>query len=832
MTPAWSSDARGYQMKNQSSSRPNSHLRTAIRAALAVPVAVVIAPAPALSQEADGVEEIVVTATRREGTIQDVPINIAAIDGTRIEEQGFKGITELLSYVPGINAIDQGGRNGNETIVRGINADPLGQGGGNDNGTTVATYVGDIPIPIDLRLHDLQRVEVLLGPQGTLYGAGTLGGAIRYIPFKPDTSETLFEVRGNFYSISEGSDLSTDIGFTANIPVSDTFAIRGSVDWLDDKGYVDYPFVVQQPGVSEPDIDPTDAAAVAANFNPAKDANGQEVISGRIAARWLPTDSIDATLTYYFQSEDNEGRTVSSARGAYPSPRYASASRVLEPNEEDNELIALEIIADLGFAELTSATGFGTYEEVGQRDQTDLLISLEYSYEVFPTFTAFTREEEEEEFFNQEIRLVSTSDSRFNWIVGGFYNKFETVGSSSEFTPEYAQFAGFNRPDNLEYFSAGTEQVEEQAIFGEIGFEITDRWQITVGGRYYEYDVQAQSEVDFPLFDPGFVAASLAEIETRPFDPDLRQKDDGTLYKFNTSFEISDQAIVYATVSEGFRIGASNGGGPCPPYDPNAIQGNCNLAPGQQFGPGPDDFAEFDERAYGPDTTTNYELGAKTQWLGGALTLNGAIFLVEWDDPQLSSATVNASIPITINANGAESTGFELFADWAVTDQLRVHGTYSYTKSELTADVPSLIRTITPPGFGTAFEDGLDGDRLPGSPESQFSILASYDYDLASGNALRFNASYAWQDDILSRTGARGNSLNLDSFGLANVSAVYDAEMWSVTVYVHNLFDEFAESGVQSSAPFNQAPLGATVRSYLTQILRPQTIGARFKYRF
>ena len=353
-----------------------------------------------------------------------------------------------------------------------------------------------------------------------------------------------------------------------------------------------------------------------------------------------------------------------------------------------------------------------------------------------------------------------------------------------------------------------------------------------MGGRYYEYDVQAQSEVDFPLFDPIFVGASLDEIKARPFDPDLRQKDDGTLFKFNTSFDISDDVMVYATVSEGFRIGASNGGGPCPDFDPNATQGNCNLAPGQKFGPNPEDIALFDERAFGPDTTTNFELGAKTQLLDGALVLNAAIFLVEWEDPQLSSATVNASIPITINANGAESTGVELFADWDVTDQLRVHGTYSYTKSELTADVPSLIRTITPPGFGSAFEDGLNGDRLPGSPESQFSIYASYDYSLASGNGLRFNFGYAWQDDVLSRTGSRGSSLNLDSYGIASLSGIYDAEDWSVTVYVDNLFDEFAEAGVQSTALSNQSPLGSSVRSYLTQILRPMTIGARIKYRF
>jgi outer membrane receptor protein involved in Fe transport len=818
-------------MKNPRHGGTNNYVRAAIRAALAIPVASGLVVIPAHAQD-DGFEEIIVTATRREGSIQDVPINIAAVDGARITEQGFTNISDLLSYVPGINALDQGGRNGNETIVRGLNADPLGQGGGNDNGTTVATYLGEVPIPIDFRLKDIQRVEVLLGPQGTLYGAGTLGGAIRFMPNKPDFNESLFEIRADAYTIGEGDGVSSDLGFTFNIPVSDTFAIRGSIDRLDDKGFVDYPYVVQQPGVSEPDIDPTDSAAVAANFAGVEDANWQEMVSGRLAARWQPIDALDMTLTYYFQAEDNGGRTVSGERGEYPSPRYASASRVLEPNEEESSLIALEIVADLGFAELTSATGIGSYEDNGQRDQTDLLISLEYSYETFPTFTAFTREDGDDEFFNQEIRLVSTGDSRFNWIIGGFYNKFETVGSSAEFTPGYAAFAGFNRPDDLEYFSAGSEEVVESAIFGEIGFDITDRWQVTVGGRAYDYEIEQQSEVDFPLFDPGFVAPSLGEIKARPFDPTLRQADDGTLMKINTSFEVNDDVTIYATISEGFRIGGGNGGGPCPPYDPLAPQGNCNLAPGQQYGPGPNDFALFDERAYGPDTTRNHELGAKTEWLDGDLTLNGAIFLVEWEDPQLSSATVNASIPITVNANGAESKGIELSGDWRASEQLRIRATYSHTTSELTADVPSLVRTISPPGYGTAFEDGLSGMRLPGSPETQYSLFANYDIDLDSGNSLRLNFGYAWQGDILSRTGGLGNSLKLDDFGIANASAVYSTENWSATVYAHNLFDEFVESGVQSSSPLNQTVLGATYRGYLTQILPPLTFGTRFTYRF
>ncbi len=803
----------------------------AVAAALIVPVAIGLPSSPIQAQESV-IEEVIVTATRREGSVQDIPINISAVGGAQIEQQGLQDIADVLAFVPGINAIDRGGRNGSRLVVRGLNADPLGQGNANATGGTVAQYIGEIPLTLDFRLNDIQRVEVLLGPQGTLYGAGTLGGAIRYIPNKPTTESSLFEVRGDTYAISEGSGLSTDFGVTFNAPLSDTLAIRGSIDRLDDEGFIDYPFVVQQPGVSEPDIDINDPAAVAANFNPVEDANGQETTSGRLALRWTPTEWFDGTLTYYFQNEDNEGRTVSSERGIFPAGRFASSSRVLEPNEEENELLALEIIADLGFAELTSATGVATYEEVGQRDQTDLLFTLEYSYETFPTFTAFTREEAENDIFNQEIRLVSKGDSRINWIVGGYYNRFESVSSSSEFTPGFAAFAGFDRPDDLEFFSAASTEVTETAIFGEIGFDINDRWQVTFGGRIFDFDVQTQSTVDFPLFDPDFVAESLDVIAQRDFNPDLRQQDDGTLFKFNTSYAVNDDINIYATVSEGVRIGGSNGGGPCPAFDPNAAQGNCNLAPGQQFGPGPNDFAQFDERAFGPDQTRNFEIGAKTQWLDGRLTINGALFYVEWLDLQLASATVNASIPITINGNGGETQGIETNADWIVNDQLRIRTNFSFIEAELSEGVPSLIRTISPPGFSTAFIDGQAGDRLPGSPETQFSIIANYDLPLSNGNELNFTTSYAWQDEVFSTAGARGSSLTLDSYGIFNASAVYSTEKWSATLYVDNLFDEFAETGVQNTILENQIVNDSTVRRFLTNVFPPQTIGARFTYKF
>ena len=832
----------------------------------------------AAAQESDGEEAVarqdvvVITATRREGSVQDVPINVAAVGAAQIEEQGISELSDLLSFVPGINVVDRGARQGNPIIVRGINADPIGPGDGdNSGGGTVATYLGEVPLFIDLKLNDMERVEVLLGPQGTLYGAGTLAGAIRYIPVKPQFNTDMVEARADVYQYSEADSFSYDTGFTFNKGFGDNFAIRGSIDFLDDSGFVDQPFLLREIGVSNPDPDFSDPADVAANLRREDDVDTEEAVSGRFAARWTPTDWLDGTLTYYFQDVDVGGRRISNKRTVFPGagPEIFSAGdfenglRVPEPNEIKNELLALEVIADLGFAELTSATGLSKFEDDGQRDQNNLLVSLEYSYELFPAFGSFTREVGETETFTQEIRLVSTMDSKFDWIVGGFYSKQENVATSEEYVPGYPQYAndvlGFdfitNRPDGFEYFSIAHNELTESAIFGEVGYQFTDKLKATIGGRFYEYElldgaiterfypsgdptVPNDTTVFFPLFeDPSFSLITLDQIKGLPFDPSLTQEDDGFLYKFNVSYDVTDDFLAYFTISEGYRVGASNGIGQCDEFDPNATQGACALAPGQQYGPNPGDIAQFDERQFGPDKTTNYEIGAKTAWLGGDLILNGAIFYVEWTDPQVASATVNANIPITVNAAGAESTGIELQGSWRVTDQFDLRGSYSYAKTELTEDVPFLIRTITTPGFGTAFEDGKAGDRLPGSPESQFSVFGQYYVPLANGNQLIFNGSYAWQDDILTRTGGRGSSVAIPSYGVANAKATYDAEDWSVSLYVNNLFDEYIETGIISTPLSNQIVSDingdpVTVRSHYATLGAPRTIGVRAKIRF
>ncbi|MDJ0918469.1 MAG: TonB-dependent receptor [Woeseiaceae bacterium] len=807
------------------------------RSALSLGVALACSATVASEVHAAAVEEIVVTATRRAESIQDIPVNISAVGGDAIEQQGFGDLSELASYVPGLNIVDQGGRDGNRIVVRGLNAEPISNSFGQENGGgTVATYIGEIPLYVDLRLNDLERVEVLLGPQGTLYGAGTMGGAIRYIPKKPDFDGTIFEARADTYTYAEGDGVSTDFGFTVNLPISETFALRASVDRLDDQGFIDYAFAVQDPGVSDPDPDFSDSAAVSANLAPIEDANTEEALSGRFALRWMPIDAVDATLTYYFQNTKHGGRNVSGQRGTVPAGEYESPYRVPEPNDRDSSLLALEITADLGFAELTSATGIGGVEEAGQRDQTDLLITLEYSYELFPTFTAFTFEDEEVETLNQELRLVSTSDGPLNWIVGAFYNKNEFRGLSSEFTPGYGAFVGpsFRQDLNdLEYFSADRTELTETALFGEIGYDLTDQLSVTFGLRLYEYTFDDASTTDFPYFTTpaDFNPYPLSEIDNN-LTLERNQKFDGDLFKFNASYTFDSGNLVYFTFSQGYRVGASNPGEPCPDVFVPGNQSLCLLAPGQQFGPNPGDIAVINEREYIPDTVDNFEIGAKTTWLDGDLILNGSIFYIDWKDPQVATATVNANTPITVNAGAAETSGFDLAGTWSVNDQFQLRGSFSYTKAELSEGVPSLIRTITPPGFGTAFEDGESGDRLPGSPETQFSLFGSYSMELSSGNSIVIDGGYAWQDDVLSRTGGRGTSLKLDSYGRAALNVGYVTDTWSVTGYVDNLFDEYSESSVSSTELSNQTINGANVRSFRANVLPPRSIGVRFRYTY
>jgi iron complex outermembrane recepter protein len=810
---------------------PESRTRSALLASISA--LALATPGIALAQAATAeVEELIVTATRREANVQDVPINISAVSSVQIERQGATDLAELATFVPGVYLVDQGGRTSDRIVFRGLNVDAIGQTDvlGNNAGDLVSTYLGEIPIYIDLKLNDMERVEFLKGPQGTLYGAGTMGGAIRYIPRRPQLGVGSFEVRGDAYGYSEASSVSYDYGMTGNFPIGQTVAVRASLDFLKDSGFIDYDYTVRFPGQTNPNI------LNGADIVPRKDQNGEETVSGRLGVRWRPSDAFDANLTYYYQRQRSEGRTISGHRSAIATDRYVSPLRVLEPNTRENGLLALEITADLGFAELTSASGYARYKEYGQRDQTNLLVGFAYGYELFPTFTGFTREEQDDETWTQEVRLVSKSDGPLSWIVGGFFSRLNSGGFSKEFTPGFDLYAiaafetgGLPRPDSLEYYAVNKTKLEQAAAFGEVSYQITDAWQITGGVRYYDYKLQTFDATDLPLLATSILAERSSTGIVLDFNED-GQKDHGFLYKFNTSFDIDPDKLVYFTYSEGYRIGGGNGIAPCPVPLGN-FQNVCAMP---------------DEIAYGPDKTKNFELGAKTQWMDGRLTLNGAVYYIDWKGPQLLSATLIGGGTIVRNGEGAETKGFEVDLNARVTEHLTVSASYAYTKAKLTADAPSFVRTIPDPAtnpqgnpFANTLVDAFDGDRLPGSPEHQATVLVTYDQPLSDGLNLELNYAGRYVGDILYSVGNRGGFPPFEDYTLHDVSAtlVGPDRDWTVTLYVENVFDNFVENGGNKNPWFNQAGLedetGRTVfvRTF-TNVLPPRKIGVRFTKRF
>lgn len=773
-----------------------------VTAAIAAVLGSTYAPVHVLAQDAPGgagavLEEVIVTASRRETNIQKLPFNTSAFTGESLERQRLTNLAEFARWVPGLTVVDQGPRAANLMTVRGLNVTSLNASEFLDNssGDTVQTYLGEVPVYVDLKMHDVERVEVLIGPQGTLYGAGTLGGAVRYIPRAPDTAQFSLDAHGDLYGLSHSDGAGRQTGVVVNVPlVQDRLAFRASLNSLDDPGFIDYPFVLREPGVSNPQPNLTDPVDVASNLRRVDDANWEETLSGRLALLWNVSDRVATTFNYYFQDQEVGARSVNH-RAAFQTGHYESAHRFLEPNDRENALLSLEVVADLGFAELTSATGASQFEQRGQRDQTDLLLDLPYGYEQFPAFAAYTRERVEQERFNQEIRLVSTGEGPWAWIGGMFYNEWESDASSEERTPGFPAFAGL--PDgtsDLEYLQLTTARLTEQALFGEVSYRFTDRWTLTLGGRFFEYDTAQFVSYDLPLID--FSGAD---------DPAI-SSDDGFLGKLNLAFDVSDDTLAYLTVSEGYRIGGANSIEACDP----------NLSTPQSV------CASPEEILIDPDRTKNFELGMHSTWREGRLRFNAAVFHIDWDDIQTLSTTENGSVFITVNGGGATSRGLELSLQSRTSGPWSFTASYAYTDATLSTDAPGIV-------------DGADayaGDRLSGTPEHQGSLYANYYRSLPNGWNLDAGYGITVTSDVLTKVGLRNDGETLGGYALHSASIGIGEDRWSAAIYAENLLDKFAETAVRQDPTFIRDVNGFASRRYFRNVLRPRTVGVELRYRF
>ena len=794
---------------------------TILMGCTAIPAFAQTAPeAPAEAPQASAVEDnsaIVVTATRRATSLQDVPINISAVGKDQLERQRIDDVRDIADFTPGITIADTGPGSTGTIVLRGLNA--------SDTDTTGATYdnalgvyIGEVPIYYDFKMLDIARVETLLGPQGTLYGLGTLAGAIRNIPNRPDTEKITAEWHGRVYGKNEASKVGYQLDGVINIPiVKDRIAFRSATGYYDDPGFIDYPLILKTPGVSLAQAPRSPAITQAfadANFAGQKDLNYEKTFTTRNQLLVQVTPDLTADFTYAFQHTKTGGGQYNS-NGVFGTGRYESAARYAEPVDRRAHLVSMEINAHVAdIFDLVSTTAYTQVKNKRRGDNTDLLLDLDYDYELFPAFTSWNESEDTRKQINQEIRLVSTHGGPFSCVVGAFYNEQKLQRDYREHVPGLPGVDLARNPDEIEYASFNRAKVTEQAVFGEGTFKITPEWQVTAGGRLFNYTSKVSGRAVTPLLgDPVSPYALKAAGGT--------SRKGGNVWKFNTSYKITPGLMVYATYSKGYRIGGPNTVAPCVlPLKPPPFQNVCALPNEQQFG---------------PDSTKNLEVGVRAELFDRKLTLNMNAFKIDWNGIQVASATVNGIVGITVNGGKAKSEGFEASFQLRPLDRLAIQGTYSYTNARLTEDVAKIISVNSPAGKYPSSPiqlDALSGDRLPGSTKNSGSLGVNYTMPVLGGD-LTADWTATYRGDVVTRLGwDRGYGDKLDGFILHRASLSWQNDTFTIGLFGNNLFNKYAITSIANDRSRIGVNDGVRLRYFRRTVITPRTFGLELRVKY
>lgn len=837
-----------------------SYYRKPLTVAVAAACMAATAPAPAQQSDETAIDEILVTATRRETSVLDIPYNISAMSGEDLDTLQAVSQYDVLRAMYGITVIDRGYRNGgmvNSIVIRGLNVDNGQNGDIMLNAVpTVATYYDNSPMYANFLVKDVERVEVLRGPQGTLYGSGSLGGTVRYITQSPSLAGFDGDVELDYgqTSGSEGNNLAADV--MVNVPMGDIAALRVNYSHIDNDGAIDYANAYQLNAFREPlvdvngsCVDPRSATDQELLFNVAcfeevEDADTVEIDYVRAALRVEPSDSFWGQLTWHHQEDKIGSRratTLGDNNQAGNGALYFeygdddSGQVLLEPSERDADLAALDLEWDLGFATFTSTTSLYDHEGMGESDngglwasggQSDPDNSRDWNFLFYggawPRPAQRAERGYTDEVLTQEFRLVSNSgDSNFDWIVGAFYMDQETNVYQLSYNPGMNLFKNACRNTGDPVCTTGglyggfwprfyegdlTEidfeyrrdtDYEELALYGELTYHVTDDFRVTGGLRYFDNETVNDTILGFPL-PPG---------ATSPAAPQSTDQDDDILVKLNASWNFNDNNMAYATYSEGYRHGGA--------------QAVPSLDNGDPFGePNAENI-----RTFASDSVQNYEIGIKGGYEGFQYTANA--FYVDWKDPQLNTTSVFYGFYLAANGDEASTKGIELEVQGNLADSFHYRAGYTYVNAELEKDF------ISPQTGGVV---APAGSTLPGAPESVFSINVDNtwrigtDMDLVAAADLYYQSeseNFINQDSPVNET--------FDSFALFGASVSLTSGPWRVTLYGRNLGDEAAPSGAFPATDWSydtgifEGWYGNGNRQFIVQ---PRTFGLKLGYRF
>lgn len=796
-------------------------------------------------------EEIVVTARFREQSVQDIPASIVAFSGEQMAEQGIQDVRDLAKLTPSLNVQDRGpGRN--ELSIRGIGRSVFQQDL-SVSPANIGLYLDDVPINVlqgnqlDVRSFDLNRVEVLRGPQGTLFGEGAQGGAIRYFTADPDLSEFGAAIELNAISIDDGD---SDFGYRGmvNIPLVDgSTALRLVANHYVMPGYID--------NVADGD----------------EDFNDYESDSYRAILLSNPTDALSLRLMYQHESAEQGG--FATANGDPDDLSLTGVSTRGSYIDDEHDIFSANISYDFDNYRLESITSyfdrererrvldaFFTNQMTAFRQLFGLIVDPSLIIPEGPVNPTFSLDNSRYEQLSQEFRLVSNYDGPFNFVAGAFYREFdfqiESQTESQDFVDLLPIYLGnialdqaFN-PDSLfqgyvptipanpspngavlgdqlglnAFFGSPsintvTNDGEQISVFFEGTYEFSERWSLIFGLRYHNEEIQLESTAAGYQGLAGIAGAAPPIDFPGNFDELGEVSVDVVLPKLSLQFMPSDDSLLYVLYSEGLRNGNLNAGG-------------TNTVIAQQFGLAvAQEVSVFEE-----ELVESYEVGFKYTGLGGALAFNSAAYFNDFQDVQAFITFPGPpAFGVIDNSGDAETWGMEVELAYQINDNYRIIAGGNYIDAEITElNAGSDLSLLT--GI-------VEGQPLPFIPEYSYIIGGDAKWQIGDGMEVFANATYTYTGEytvfIDGEPGSRTNP-KLGEFGVLDFGVGLRNDNWVVDLRVSNALDErdFNQASpttaiLEGALGFNYLPAGVPA-DFMDdwQSVLPRRYTLNFRYLF
>ena len=708
-------------------------------------------PAPAAAPE--GLEEIVVTALKRSSTLQETPLSIAVVSGDGLRAEGATSLPDYFRQIPNLN-LTQGAAGMSRIGIRGINA--AGE-------ATVGVYYDETPVTgpntttqdpgqgqADLNLFDVERVEVLRGPQGTLYGSSSMAGTLRVIFNKPNATEQQSAYEGQASTTDYGASGYYAKGMINQPIINDVLALRVSGYHEKRAGYVDN-IVLGRDNV-----------------------NGSNSDGVRALIGFTPRSDLTITGTAIYQST-----TTADLEGWYQAlGKYNTNTAAQLPFDSKMQLFNLTGDWKLPGATLTATGSYYHYDILRTADFTASYIALETNPKTCKRYLALSTACTATQLtaFGQdvnallpiigpqpaaldaastEVRATSNDSGPFQWTVGGFYEHRHDYVDSNTARADPVTGAVFT-PYQDRAFRYVITTITQKAEFADLAYTLFSKLTLNAGVRYYDYSktTAGQSLQGDILFNSFPTAYSQATSNAKGF-----------LEKYNVSYHFTPSMLAYVTASQGFRPGGAN----------NIPTLPSGLVP------------------YKPDSLWNYEAGLKSSWLDNKLTVDAALFEIDWSNVQTKATTADGIFSYITNAGNARSRGGEVEITALPITGLMLNGGFGFTDAKLTQDQVNSNIQLT----GTT---GLKGDYLPGVPRVTGSASASYSFPLTSAFNGLLRADYAYTGQMQSsfRPTTDPYFEKYGDYGSVNLRTGIESGTWGLYLFVQNLTDVVGITGAHS----------------------------------